>query len=329
MPGQFSKTKALTKKDLKMLAAKEKALSHKTTQKIGSQSKRKERWFYLFLLPWIIGFLVFQLFPILSVGALSFSRFNVISGLSWNDFENFKTLVRDPLITKTMLNTLYYTIFSVPLGLILAFCLALLLNSKIRGIVIFRTIFFLPAVVHGVAVILLWGWIFNPKFGLINGILKVIGITGPAWLQSPQWALPSLIIMSLWGVGWMMLVYLAGLQDIPAELYEAAEIDGASSFQRLRYITLPMISSVTFFLMITSIIGSMQIFLPTYVLTRGGPNNSTMTISLLIFFSAFLWDKMGLAATLALVLFIIIMGITLIQFAVAKRWVFYNTEVDQ
>jgi multiple sugar transport system permease protein len=159
-------------------------------------------------------------------------------------------------------------------------------------------------------------------------MLASLGIQGPAWLQSETWAMPAVIIMSLWGVGWMMLIYLAGLQEIPQELYEAAEIDGANRLQRLRHITIPMISPVTFFLFITSIIGSMQVFVPTYVLTRGGPNNATMTISLLTFFSAFLWDKMGFASALALLLFVFIMAITIFQFGLAKRWVYYTTEVD-
>jgi multiple sugar transport system permease protein len=305
-----------------------KELKPQKHQKIGRLSRHKERWFYVLILPWVIGFLVFQLIPILSVGVLSFSRFNVVSGITWIGLENFKTLFRDPLVAKTMLNTLYYTFVSVPLGLIFAFFLALLLNQKLRGVVIFRTIFFLPAVVSGVAVTLLWGWIFNPKYGLINAMLAWFGIRGPAWLMSETWAMPSVIIMSLWGVGWMMLIYLAGLQDIPQELYEAAEIDGASRLKRMLHITIPMISPVTFFLFITSIIGSMQVFTPTYVLTRGGPNNATMTISLLTFFSAFMWDKMGFASALALLLFLFIMAITLFQFGVGKHWVYYTTEVD-
>jgi multiple sugar transport system permease protein len=294
----------------------------------GPLARHKERWFYILILPWIIGFLVFQLGPILFVSALSFTRYNVISGMTWIGIENFQTMVRDPLVAKTLMNTLYYTIVSVPLGLAFAFFLAVLLNQKIHGVVIFRTIFFLPAVVSGIAVTLLWGWIFNPKFGLINNMLAWFGIQGPTWLQSETWAMPAVIIMSLWGVGWMMLIYLAGLQDIPTELYEAAEIDGASGRQRMMHITIPMISPVTFFLLITSIIGSMQVFVPTYVLTRGGPNNATMTISLLTYFSAFLWDKMGFASALALLLFIFIMAITIFQFGLAKRWVYYTTEVD-
>jgi multiple sugar transport system permease protein len=304
------------------------SIPKRKSKSFGPLARRKERWFYILILPWIIGFLIFQLGPILFVGILSFSRYNVIKGISWIGFENFRTMVRDPLVAKTMLNTLYYTIFSVPLGLAFAFFLAVLLNQKIRGVVIFRTIFFLPAVVSGVAVTLLWGWIFNPKYGLINAMLASLGIQGPAWLQSETWAMPAVIIMSLWGVGWMMLIYLAGLQEIPQELYEAAEIDGANRLQRLRHITIPMISPVTFFLFITSIIGSMQVFVPTYVLTRGGPNNATMTISLLTFFSAFLWDKMGFASALALLLFVFIMAITIFQFGLAKRWVYYTTEVD-
>jgi multiple sugar transport system permease protein len=214
------------------------------------------------------------------------------------------------------------------LGLVVAFTLANLLNQKIKGINIFRTIFFLPSVITGIAVIMLWGLIFNPQFGMLNAVLGWFGIDGPAWLQDETWAMPAVILMSLWNIGWMMLVYMAGLQSIPQELYDAAEIDGAGSWAKLRYITIPLISSVTFFLLVTNIIFSFQVFTPTYVLTRGGPNNATMTISLLIFLAAFQWNRMGFASALAILLFVIILLITASQFLLAGRWVYYETQVD-
>jgi multiple sugar transport system permease protein len=215
---------------------------------------------------------------------------------------------------------------SVPLGIVVAFVLAILLNQKLRGINVFRTIFFVPAVVEGVAVYMLWGWIFNPRFGLINALLDLVGIRGPAWLASENWAMPAMIIISLWRVGWMMLIYLAGLQDIPQEYYEASEIDGASRWQMFWHITIPLISPVTFFLFVTGLIFAMQIFTPLYVLTRGGPNNSTMTLSLLIFFAAITFDRMGYASALAMLLFMVILLITLAQFLGARRWVHYTSE---
>ncbi len=297
-------------------------------EKIGPLARHRERWFYLLISPWIIGFILFQAGPILGAGLLSVVNFSFLRGIQWIGFENYISLTRDPLVAKTLMNTLYYTFVSVPLGLITAFMLAFFLNQKIRGMNIFRTIFFLPSVIQGVAVYMLWGWIFNPKFGLINNLLKFIGINGPGWLYNEKWAMPTLILMSVWGVGWMMLIYLAGLQDIPQELYEASELDGANGWQKLRYITIPLISPVTFFLFITSIIGSMQVFAPAYVLTRGGPAYATTTIALLIYFAAFLWDRMGYGAALAMLLFLFIMIITLIQFGVAKRWVYYASEVE-
>jgi multiple sugar transport system permease protein len=302
--------------------------SLRVSQKIGPLAKKKEKWFYFLISPWIIGFVLFQAGPVLAAGALSFAHYDISTGYKWIGMENYTTILADPIFSKTMVNTLYYTLVSVPLGMLAAFIFAFLLNQKIRGVTIFRTIFFLPAVIQGIAVIILWGWIFNPKFGLINAGLQLLGIRGPGWLMSETWAMPALIIMSLWSIGWMILIFLAGLQGIPQELYEACELDGGSPFQKLRYITLPLISPVTFFLFITSIMSSMQVFAPTYVLTRGGPNNATMTISLLIYFEAFLWNKMGYAAAAAVFLFIMILTITLVQFGFANRWVYYTTEVD-
>jgi multiple sugar transport system permease protein len=183
-------------------------------------------------------------------------------------------------------------------------------------------------VITGVAVIMLWGLIFNSEFGMLNAVLGWFGVDGPAWLQDQRWAMPAVILMSLWNIGWMMLVFLAGLQSIPQELYEAAEIDGAGSWTRLRYITIPLISPVTFFLLVTNLIASFQVFTPTYILTRGGPNNATMTISLLIFLAAFQWNRMGFASALAVLLFVIILLVTAVQFILAGRWVYYETKVD-
>lgn len=300
----------------------------KKRERIGPLARHRERWFYILISPWIIGFIVFQAGPILGAALLSIANFSFSRGIQWIGFENYISLAKDPLVAKTLGNTLYYTFASVPLGLVAAFLLAFFLNQKVRGMNIFRTIYFLPSVIQGVAVYMLWGWIFNPRFGLVNNLLKFVGITGPGWLYNEKWAMPTLILLSVWGVGWMMLIYLAGLQDIPQELYEASELDGANGWQKLRHITIPLISPVTFFLFITSVIGSMQVFAPAYVLTRGGPAYATTTIALLIYFAAFLWDRMGYGAALAMLLFLFILIITLIQFNVAKRWVYYASEVE-
>jgi multiple sugar transport system permease protein len=297
--------------------------------KLDRLQKRKERWFWLFILPWVIGFLVFQLGPILYAGALSFSKFNFNAGLTWIGLQNYRNILADEVFVKTIGNTIYYTIGSVPLSLIVAFFLAFMLNQKVKGVTIFRTIFFLPSVIQGVAVYMLWGWIFNPKFGIINNLLTKLGITNPpGWLESETWVMPAIIIISLWGVGWMVLVYLAALQEIPEELYEACELDGGGFFQKIWYITLPMISPVTFFLLISGMISAMQIYAPAYVLTEGGPNFASTTISLLIYYSAFRWNAMGEGAAMAVLLFLAILLFTVIQFALSGRWVHYQTEVD-
>lgn len=294
----------------------------------GPLAKRRERWFYLMISPWIIGFVLLQAGPIIAAGLLAFANYNLTKGATWVGLQHFTTMLDDRLAGKTLWNTAYYSLGSVLPGMGAAFALANLLNQKIRGINLFRTIFFLPAVVSGIAVIMLWGWIFNPEFGLINAVLEWFGIRGPAWLQSETWAMPAMILMSLWGIGWMMLVYLAGLQGIPQELYEASEIDGASGWQKLRFITIPLLSPVTFFLLVTNLIASFQMFSPAYLLTRGGPNNATMTISLLIYFSAFQWSKLGYASALAMLLFMIVLLITLMQFGFARLWVYYETEMN-
>jgi multiple sugar transport system permease protein len=297
-------------------------------ERIGPIARRRERWFYLLISPWIIGFILFQAGPVLASGLLAFANYNLTQGITWVGFRHFASMVQDPIAIKALGNTLYFTLGSVPAGMTVAFGLANLLNQKIPGVNIFRTIFFLPAVVTGVAVVILWGLIFNPNFGLLNGLLQMIGIQGPAWLQDEHWAMPALIIMSLWDIGWIMLIYLAGLQSVPQELYEASEMDGASWVQKLRFITLPMLSPVTFFLLITNLINAFQIFTPAFVLTRGGPHNATTTFSLLIYDSAFQYNSLGYAAALAVVLFLIILSITVIQFGFARRWVHYETEVD-
>ena len=211
----------------------------------------------------------------------------------------------------------------MPAGIFLGLVLALLLNQKRRGVSLFRGVFFLPVVVSGVATTLVWGWVFNPRYGLVNALLALVGIRGPAWLQDEHWAMPALILMSLWNVGVNMVIYLAALQDVPVELNEAAALDGAGRWARFRYIAWPLISPVTFYLIVVNLIGSFQMFTPTYILTRGGPNNATLTLPLYIYLNAFSWGNLGYASTLSFILFLFIAILTLVQFRLAKRWVFY------
>lgn len=287
---------------------------------------------YLFISPWLIGFLIFAAGPILLSLFMSFTQWSLLSAPQWVGLSNYQEIIfDDPLVYKSLWNTAYYVFFSVPLGVVFSLALAILLNQKLRGLSIFRTIFFLPSVTNMVAVSLLWMWIFNPEFGLLNRALSFFGITGPLWLQSEVWSKPALILMSLWGIGGGMIINLAALQNIPVELYEAADLDGARKWHRLRHITLPLISPAIFFNLIMNMIGSFQVFTQAFVMTgssgqgeEGGPNNATLFFVLYLYKKAFQQFKMGYASALAWILFAIILVFTVLQFALSRRWVYYE-----
>jgi multiple sugar transport system permease protein len=291
---------------------------------LGPLAKRRERWFYLLIAPWIVGFVLFQAGPIVGAFLLSFADWPLPQPPSFAGLANFRTLFSDPLFGRTLFNTVYYALGTVPAGIALGLGLALLLNRRRRGTYLFRTVFFLPAVVSGVATVLLWGWVFNSRYGMANALLAQIGIQGPSWLQDEAWAMPALILMNLWNVGINMVVYLAALQGVPLELREAAALDGAGWWARFWNVTWPLISPVSFFLLVANLIGAFQVFTPTYILTRGGPNNSTLTLPLYIYFNAFSWGRLGYASALAVVLSASVLVLTLIQFRFAERWVFYT-----
>ncbi len=265
---------------------------------------------------------------------MSFTSWTMLSPPKWVGLENYTTLATgDPLFYTSIYNTVYYVIFSVPLGMVVSLLLALLLNQKVKGISILRTVFYLPSVTNLVAISVLWVWIFNPEFGLLNSVLRTISIEGPYWLQSETWSKPSLILMSLWSVGGGMIIYLAALQGIPQQLYEAAELDGANIWHKLKSITIPMLTPAIFFNLIMSIIGSFQVFTQAYVMTQGkspgtegGPANSTLFYVLYLYKKAFQQFKMGYASAMAWVLFLVILVLTLIQFKLSKRWVYYEME---
>ena len=278
---------------------------------------------YLFLLPNLIGFVVFFLFPILFAFYIMFTDWNLSDERQFIGLANFETMVNDRLFWKSVTNSFYYTFVAVPTGIFIAFWLALALNRKIRGIIFFRTVYFLPQITLTVAAATIWRWIYQPEIGLINYILSLIGIDGPNWIFDTNWAMPAVIIMSNWqGIGFAMLILLAGLQGIPEEFYEAASIDGASAWQRMRFVTLPMLSPAIFFVVVTSLIGAFQAFDQFFILTQGGPADATTPLTLYIFNNAFKFFKMGYGAALAAVLFVIILIITVIQWQLAKRWVF-------
>jgi multiple sugar transport system permease protein len=270
-----------------------------------------------------VGLLLFQVGPVVGAFLISFADWPLPQPPRFVGLSHLRELLTDPLLGRTLFNTAYYALGTVPTGIVLGLGLALLLNRQRRGVHLFRTIFFLPVVVSGVAMSLLWAWVFNPRYGVVNALLAEIGIRGPAWLQDETWAMPALILMSLWGTGVNMVVYLAALQRVPRNLLDAAALDGAGRWARLRHVTWPIISPVTFYLLVVNVIGSFQVFTPTYILTRGGPNNTTLTLPLYIYLNAFAWGRLGYASALASFLFALILALTLIQFRLAARWVFY------
>jgi multiple sugar transport system permease protein len=289
------------------------------------QSTQEEIAGWLFASPWIIGFLLLTLGPMLFSLAMSFARYDMFNAPRWIGLDNFAHMVKiDNLVLHSLKVTTLYALMSVPLHLIFGFALALLLNQKVQGLSIWRTIFYLPSVVSGISVLILWILVLNPQFGLFNSLLAYVGIQGPNWLGAPEWALPSLVIMSLWGVGSTMLVYLAGLQGIPTELYEAAQVDGANELHRLVKITLPMMSPVIFFNLIMGIIHALQSFNNAYLMTQGGPAWATYFFMLHLFTKAFEELKMGYASALAWVLFIYILLLTLLVIRWSTAFVYYE-----
>ena len=297
-----------------------------------SPARRKEALaFYLCIAPWLIGFLIFQLGPMIASLVFSFTRYNIAQPMVFVGLSNYLRALsgRDLLFWHALRITATYAVVTVPLRLILGFVLALLLNHDIPGVSFWRTLYYLPSVLTGVAVAVLWMLIFRPNFGVLNHLLSIVGIEGPAWLYEKNWALPALMIMSMWGVGGGMVIYLAGLQGIPTTLYEAATIDGATLWHRLLHVTLPMMSPIIFFNLVRGIIGTFQVFTSAYVMTAGGPQNATFFYSLHLYNSAFLQMRMGYASMLAWVLFAIILVFTLLTVRSSAAWVYYEGEVKR
>lgn len=288
--------------------------------------RQQEIWFYALISPWIIGFLVFTLGPMIASAIFSLTQWDLLTPAQWVGLANFAEMVVDPLFWNALRVTIVYALGSVSLTIVVAMLVALLLNRNIRGQQFFRVIYYLPFVVSGVAVAWMWRIMYNPEFGVVNLVLDFFGIQGPRWLASSAWALPSLIIMSVWGFGGNMVIFLAGLQGIPQHLYEAADIDGATGAAKFWHITLPLMTPAIFFALTTGLIGALQAFTTVYVMTSGGPGNATMVYGLYLYNNAFKFFKMGYASALAWVLFAIILIVTLLQFKLARQWVFYETE---
>ena len=277
-----------------------------------------------FLSPWLVGFLVFTLTPIGLSLYYSFCDYSLLQRPVWRGLENYKLLFRDEVFYKSLWNTFYYALMALPAGLLVSLGLALMLNVKISGQSVYRTIIFLPSLVPTVAASMLWLWLFNSRIGLINTALAYVGIAGPGWLRDVRWAMPALVIMSLWGVGHTVVIYLAGLQDVPRELYEAAEIDGAGIWGRLLNVTIPMLSPVIFFNLIMAIIGTLQVFTIPYIMTQGGPARSTYFYTMYLYDNAFTFLRMGYASAMAWMQLMIILVLTGVAFWTSRRWVHYQ-----
>lgn len=263
--------------------------------------------------------------PFLASLYLSFCKYDVLSPPHLIGITNYRDLLfRDPLFWKAIYNTLIYAVFAVPLTTIAGIGLALLLDMDLKGTSIYRTIFFLPSIVPVVASSMLWIWVLNPQIGLVNSVLAHLGITGPPWLGSKEWSKPSLIMMSVWGTGGSMIIYLAGLKDIPQHLYEAALVDGANAWHRVRHITLPVLTPVIFFNVTMGLIGAFQYFAQAFIMTNGGPEDSTLFYSVYLFNRAFAFLDMGYASAMAWIMFVIVLTMTLILMKTHRRWVHYE-----
>lgn len=281
-------------------------------------------WALLFLSPNLILFLMFTLVPVLASFGFSFTEWDLLRDPTWIGLGNFKEMFSDRIFRQVMGNTLYYSLVSVPLGVAFSLLLAILVNQKLRGVKFYRAIYFLPVISSTVAVAIVWQWIYNPEFGLLNYFLEFVGIKGPNWLGSTKWAMPAVIIASTWkGLGYNMLLFLAGLQGIPEMYYESAEIDGATRMRKFFHITLPLLSPTMFFVVVMSIIGSFQVFDLVFVMTEGGPGRATSVLVHYLYQNAFEYFQMGYASAIAWVLFFIVFGLTLIQLKWSKQWVQY------
>lgn len=281
---------------------------------------------YLFIAPWLIGFFVFTFGPFIWSLYLSFTDWQILNPPHWVGLANYKKIfTADPLFKITLKNTAYYAFFHV-LGVnVISLGLAMLLNQKLRGFPLFRTLFYLPTVTSGVATALVFSLMFNGNTGIINALLSVFGVKGPNWLFSTTWTMPALILISLWEIGTPMIIYLAALQGVPVGLTEAAMIDGAGRWQRFRSVVLPLISPAIFFNVIVGIIGSFKVFTPAKVITNGGPANHTLFYVLYLYRQAFESLRMGYAAALGWILFLIIFAFSYVQLIMSRRWVYYES----
>jgi multiple sugar transport system permease protein len=299
----------------------------------GLIARKEQRAAYLFLSPWLIGLVAFWLVPIVASFLLSLSEYKIITPAEWVGLENYREMVDDRTFWLSIRVTLKYVLMSVPLYIVCGLLLSLLLNLKIRGINLFRTILFLPSVLSGVAVAVLWVALLNPDVGALNEVLRALGIDDPPrWLDSPRWALPSVVLVGLWGIGGGAIIYLAGLQNVPAQLYEAALLDGAGAWQRFRYVTLPMLTPTLLFVLLTALIDAFQVFDLAFTLSRGqagGVGDSLMFYLINLWNEAFVNREYGYASALAWVMVLAAAAVILVIFRTSGRWVYYEYDPER
>ncbi len=294
---------------------------------VRSQRRREELLAWLFITPWLIGFVVFTGGAMVYSLFISFYETNFLNKNDFVGLANYDRLVGDPLFWKSLRVTAYYTVLAVPLSTLSALGIALMLNQKLRLSSFWRTVYYLPAIVSGVAVSLIWAWVLDPNDGLLNSLLSTVGIQGPRWFASEQWAVPGMVLIAVWGAGTNMLLYLAGLQSIPTDLKEAARIDGAGPVRAFFGVVLPLLTPTIFFNVVLALIGSFQVFTQAYVLTKGGPNNATLTMVLYLYkrgFGSYGTFEFGYASAVAWALFVVILGFTLVLVRSQSRWVHYE-----
>lgn len=288
--------------------------------------RRDARVGILFAAPWILGFAILMAYPLISSFVTSFTNFSVLRPAKWIGVENYRELATDGVFLTSLQNTLLYTLGAVPLGTVLAIALAMLLNSNVRGMPVYRTLMFLPTLVPMVAQATLFLWVFNGDHGLLNAALRAGQMNPPNWLGDPTWAKWTLVMIAVWGCGQAMLIYLAGLQDVPVSLYEAADLDGAKSWLKTWHITLPMISPVILFNVIMGIIGSVQVFaVPQVMFPGGAPARSTYMFAMYLYDNAFLYQRMGYASAMGWIMFLVILALTLVALRLSERHVHYET----
>lgn len=297
---------------------------------MSARARREALEGYLGLSPWLIGFLLFTLGPVLASIYFGFTQWTITRPAQWVGLDNYSRMfTRDPLFWQALKVTSTYVLMSLPLKLVCGLALSLLLNLKMRGMNMYRTLFYIPAVISGVAVSLMWMWLLQPDTGVVNSLLELVGIKGPGWFWDPTWALPSVALMSVWSVGGSAIIYLAGLQNISPHFYEAAEIDGAGAWQRFWKITLPLLTPTLFFQLVVEMIESFKVFTEAFVITKGGPLRATYFFLLYFYEEGFQNFNMGYASSLALFLTLVILTATIIVNQTSKHWVYYEAEPQE